>query len=212
MFIFLSDCDGKPADVFIVVDSSSSITNKDFNREISFVQSVVKLFDIGEDKTRVGIVSFSHDANMILELNNGLSRSQLLDHISRIQHMGGGTETSEALRMVRQTGFAPNVARPNVAKIAIVLTDGLSLDAELTAQEARFAHAAGIKVFAIGIGYAADLSEIRNIASDPDENYVFTVNDFSSLTTIHEHLAIKTCKVEPETKQNTTEPGKLLSH
>ena len=171
---------------------------------------MVKLFDIGNDKTRVGIVMFSHDAKMILELNNHLSKSQLLDNISTIQHMGGGTETSEALRLVRQTGFASSVARPNVAKIAIVLTDGLSLDAELTAQEARFAHAAGINVFAIGIGYGADLDEIRTIASNPDEDYVFTVNDFSSLTSIHEHLAVKTCKVQPDNhvKNNTSsQPG-----
>lgn len=209
-----TDCGGKPADVFFLVDASGSITDKDFSREISFVQNVVDMFDIAEDKTRVGLISFSHDAQLILPLNNKLSKTKLIEEIAHVPHIAGGTDTSEALRLVRQRGFAPNVARPNIAKIAIVLTDGLSMDADLTAQEARYAHAAGIKVFSIGIGYYADLLEIRNIASDPDDNFVFQVDDFRSLDTIKEILAIKTCDVKPEELKDNqkTEPGKLLDY
>lgn len=197
--------------MFFIIDSSGSITNKDFNREISFVQSVAKLFDIGNDKTRVGLISFSHDSQLVLPLDNKLSKAELLERISQIPHIGGGTDTAEALRLVRQRGFASGVARANVAQIVIVLTDGLSMDADLTAQEARYAHAAGIKVFAIGIGYGADLSEVRNIASNPDNDYVFQVDDFRSLDTIKEVLANKTCAEKPsDIHSNTTQqsPGK----
>jgi collagen type VI alpha len=196
--VFLVDCGGKPADVFFVIDSSGSITSKDFNKELQFVQSVVKLFDISNDKTRVGIINFSHMSQMILPLENSLDKRQLLSKIRNIDHIGGGTTTSEALKMIRQDGFRRDNNRPGVVKIAIVLTDGLSANEDLTRREALLTHAAGIKVFAIGIGDGIDLLEIQNIASNPDDNYVFQVNDFNSLETIKDLLAIKTCSAKPD--------------
>ncbi|XP_060559248.1 cartilage matrix protein-like [Ruditapes philippinarum] len=194
----LKNCGGKPADVFFVIDSSGSITSKDFNKELQFVQSVVKLFDISNDKTRVGIINFSHMSQMILPLENSLDKRQLLSKIRNIDHIGGGTTTSEALKMIRQDGFRRDNNRPGVVKIAIVLTDGLSANEDLTRREALLTHAAGIKVFAIGIGDGIDLLEIQNIASNPDDNYVFQVNDFNSLETIKDLLAIKTCSAKPD--------------
>ncbi|XP_045215666.2 cartilage matrix protein-like [Mercenaria mercenaria] len=193
----LKNCGGKPADVFFIIDSSGSITSKDFNKEVQFVQSVVKLFDISSEKTRVGIISFSHMSKLILPLDKTLSKPQLLSKIRNIDHIGGGTNTAEALRMVRQDGFRRDKERPGVAKIAIVLTDGLSANEDLTKREAKLTQMAGIKVFAIGIGDGIDLLEIRNIASNPDDNYVFQVDDFNSLETIKDVLAIKACKEKP---------------
>ncbi|XP_052796198.1 cartilage matrix protein-like isoform X2 [Mya arenaria] len=193
-----SDCGGKPADVFFLIDSSGSITRKDFNKEISFVQSVVKLFDVAMDKTRIGLISFSHDANIVLPLDSLMSKEEVLNKLSNIPHVGGGTNTAEALKLARQQGFSADVVRPNVPKLIIVLTDGLSRDEIQTAREARLAQAMGIKAFAIGIGRAVDMVEIRNIASNPDQQYVFQVEDFSSLETIKDVLADKACGVKPD--------------
>lgn len=190
-------CGGKPADVFFVIDSSGSINSKDFNKELDFVRNVVKMFDVSANKTRVGIVVFSHDAQMFLPLNNTLNKQELLDSISKVSHIGGGTNTAAALRLVRQDGFLNDIARAKVPKIAIVLTDGLSANEDLTQREAKLTQLSGISVFAIGIGNGVDLIEIRNIASNPDDNYVFQVDDFNSLDTIKEVLAIKTCDENP---------------
>ena len=99
------------------------------------------------------------------------------------------------------------IARPNVAKIAIVLTDGLSADERQTAKESRIAQKLGIKTFAIGIGTGVDMIEIRNIASEPSDDYVFQVADFGSLDAIKETLAIKTCGVAPAEQKQRDQPG-----
>lgn len=192
-----SECGRKPAEIFFIIDSSGSITGKDFNKEISFVQSVIKLFDIGKNKTRIGLVSFSHETYMELPLNNNLTKQQILDKLDTIFQAGGGTNTAMALRMVRQQGFDSSVVRPEAAKIAIVLTDGLSADDDMTEREAKLIHELGVTVFAIGIGSGVDKIEIQNIASDPNERHAFQVDDFSSLETIKDLLAIKTCAVKP---------------
>lgn len=61
----LLDCGGKTADIMFLLDSSSSILYKDFIKELNFTKNVVKLFDIGEDKTRVGLISFRFDITPI---------------------------------------------------------------------------------------------------------------------------------------------------
>lgn len=138
---------------------------------------------------------------MILPLENSLNKGQLLNAIRNISQIAGGTSTSEALRMIRQDGFRRDNHRPGVVKIAIVLTDGLSANEDLTKREAMLTHAAGIQVFAIGIGDGIDSREIKNIASDPDVNYVFRVNDFNSLESIKDLLAIRTCSSKPDGKE-----------
>ena len=208
IFIFLSDCGGKPADVYFLIDSSGSLMKSDFHRELKFVEDVVDVFDIAPSKTRVGVIGFSHDANHILTLENGLSKTDLKKKVNKIRHVGGGTYTADALRMMRLDGFARGIARPNVARIAIVVTDGLSADERQTAKEARLAHKAGITVFAVGIGNGVDMIEIRNIASDPSDDYMFQVADFASLDAIKETLAIKTCGVKPLEQKQRDQPGK----
>ena len=60
LFIFLlsADCGNKPADIEFVLDSSGSILYKDFRKQLIFTQNLVDIFDVGANKTRIGLVSF----------------------------------------------------------------------------------------------------------------------------------------------------------
>ena len=52
----------------------------------------------------------------------------------------------------------------------------------------------GIMMFAIGVGKYVDRKELSDIASDPDGDHMFMVDDFNALSTILEMLAVKTCQ------------------
>lgn len=58
LYINFVGCGNKPADVEFVLDSSGSILFKDFRKQLQFTENLVDLFDIGSNKTRVGMVSF----------------------------------------------------------------------------------------------------------------------------------------------------------
>lgn len=60
--------------------------------------------------------------------------------------------------------------------------------------ESRRAHKAGIYLFAIGIGQFVDTLELNDIASNPDGDFVFQVDDYTALTSIKDLLAIKACQ------------------
>ncbi|XP_071109908.1 cartilage matrix protein-like [Haliotis cracherodii] len=193
-------CGGKPADVYFLLDVSSSVWIKNFNTKVlPFVKDMVSIFDIGSTKTRIGLVTFSNKTTPIFPLNHYSTRDQLQRALSpqTVRYTGGQTYTSSALAYVRDYGFAPNVARPGVAQVIILVTDGISYDPVLTAAEAEKAKRKGMYIFAIGVGPSIDYKELRDVSSDPDDRFVFTVTNFSALSSIRNILAIQTCQVQP---------------
>ena len=87
-----------------------------------------------------------------------------------------------------------NGARRGIPHIVIVITDGKSNNPQITQQEAAKAQAQGIYMFAIGVGENADKYELHALASDPDDHYLFTVDDYTALLFIEDIVAIKTCE------------------
>ena len=53
------------ADIFFILDSSSSIYVEDYRQVLNFVIEVVDRFDIGSNKTRIGALTFSDDYQVI---------------------------------------------------------------------------------------------------------------------------------------------------
>ena len=50
-----------------------------------------------------------------------------------------------------------------------------------------------VTVFAVGVGRRTDIKELRAIASEPSEQFVFTVSNFDLLQSIREELAMSAC-------------------
>ena len=77
-----------------------------------------------------------------------------------------------------------SIARPDrgIPKVAVLLTDGLSMGDSLVGPVAKIKKI-GVNMFAVGVGNFISGDELKLIASDPDETHVFqisTFNDFSS--------------------------------
>ena len=80
----------------------------------------------------------------------------------------------------------------NVPRVGIVMTDGYSTD--YVEDPATNARSEGIILFAIGIGDAVVESELLEIASDPDDRYVFQVNNFDVIDNIRSLVSKEACK------------------
>jgi hypothetical protein len=65
----------------------------------------------------------------------------------------------------------------------------------------------GITIFAIAVGSGPDMQQIKAIATDPDNNHVFTVGDFNRLALILETLVKETCLVPTPTQTPTPIPN-----
>lgn len=192
----VTNCGGKPADIYFALDASNSIWPEDFKKQLIFVQDLVSLFDISPKKTRVGLVTYSDTVKPIFGFDAKQEKISLINKIANVTFMGGRTRTSEAFKFLREQGFSPDVARREVAHIVLTFTDGLSKNPRDTAREAELAKRKGIYLFSVGIGMSVEKTELADIASEPEDDFVFHVANFSVLNTIKDILAIKACAVQ----------------
>lgn len=192
------------------MDSSRSIGSSNYQKQKMFVSKLLSAFDISNSNTRIGVVTYSNDVKVDIPLGSISTLQELQKAVNNLPYHARGTNTGDAIHFVRKVGFVKGVARPEVAHIMIVLTDGLSMDSEKTRRESSLAHDAGIYVFAIGIGKGVDTVELGAIASNPDKNFLFHVENFDALSSIRTLLATRTCEVLPKDEAVSTS-GKNLN-
>ena len=200
-------CGGKPAEIVFALDGSSSIWAPDFNTQLRFVQDLLGSFDIAQNKTRIGVLTFGDRQHHEFNLGDYELASDIKAAVGGIRQVRGGTNTGKALHAMVHGYFGRN-ARPGVVKIGIVITDGRSDIRAHTAHKAEAARQTGINLFAIGVGDRTDFRELAAIASHPTSTHVFRVNNYKALGSIRALLAIETCKATepPTTTTSTTTP------
>ncbi|KAL0165575.1 hypothetical protein M9458_037419, partial [Cirrhinus mrigala] len=151
-----------------------------------FVNGLIDRVSVSLEATRVGVVLFSHVDVVVTSLQQLSDQASIKAAVRRMPYLGEGTFTGSAIRRATQLFQA---ARPGVRKVAVVLTDGQAdkRDAVRLKDAAEDAHNAGIEIFVVGIMNSSDFqyAEFRNemniLASDPDENYVYLIDDFMRL-------------------------------
>ncbi|KAL8615176.1 hypothetical protein ACOMHN_064308 [Nucella lapillus] len=200
-------CGNKPADVAFLLDSSNSIWRPDFRRQIDFVADVARMFQIGPNATRVGLLTYNDHVNLHFNLKRYDRKRNLLRAIRRVQQDSGYvTATDLAIKFARTYLFkSKGGGRQGVVKIIIVITDGKSRNKLRTLIEASRAKRSNVHLFAIGVGHAVNNGELARMASRPSGDYFFQVAGYSALVSLKKILAIKTCQVtNPPTTTTTT--------
>ena len=182
-----------------VLDSSGSIHAENFQKIRNFVNMVVGDLDIGPRRTQVGVIVFSTSVYVTFNLNSYSNREALTSAVNRIPYLDDGTNTADALYTLINQGFAG--ARPvaqGVPRVAMVVTDGMSNDPQLTIQAAnalRNLQMPSITTYAIGIG-DANVNELRTIASTRNgQKLVRYINSFdlTELERLQEDLREQAC-------------------
>ena len=176
-----------------VLDASGSIHPDDFQRQLLFVNDIVGTFRISRESVRIGVITFGTSVTGNVRLHNNQIITNLQPAILRINQRGGVTNTHLALRFLRNTYFGTHNSRSNAIKIGIVITDGISQNTTATLVEAGLTRAAGIMLFAIGVGNYVNEDEVEGIANEPAEEYTYTVENYSDLQQIKARLTRQTC-------------------
>ncbi|KAL3866045.1 hypothetical protein ACJMK2_043386 [Sinanodonta woodiana] len=187
-------CGGKPAELFFLVDASSSIWSVYFIKQLQFVRDVIDTFEVSPNKTRVGLATFSNRYHHLISLDTFDTKENLQTAVYQVRQEGGDTYTHLAIAGMRTRGFDKRVVRQGVVQIAVVMTDGQSINMKETAEEAKKLKAEGVVVLSVGIGDKVNQQELRSIASA--EKYVFQVASFDLLDTMKKTLSFKVCEAE----------------
>lgn len=164
---------------------------------LGFAVSVVESFPISYTQSRLGVIKFSNSAVVSIRLDEYLDEDSLKAAIENLKHEGGETNIADGLRKTREEFFRADYGdRQGVINIAILITDGRSnIDQGLTQEEADLVKAMGIEVFTIGITLDVDESELKQIASDPDNTHYFFVDEFYELQSVLTNLINNVCTI-----------------
>ncbi|CAL1534246.1 unnamed protein product [Lymnaea stagnalis] len=192
----ISECDycWRSMELGIILDSSGSISNPEFNKAKLFIQNFIGAFDIGPNAVRVALVHYGqpvHEADAIY-LSSYTNKSALLDAIGQVTHWATlYTATWNAIQFMREKQLNDSCVRPGLPKVCVVITDGNSQVPRRTRTQAALTRAQNITMFAIGVGQSIHDQELENIAGNI--SHVATVDNFDQLHTIIQWLAKETC-------------------
>jgi len=191
-------------DLYLIVDSSSSVGARNWDKQIDFVRSLVDIikFNVGINNVRIGFVAYSKriHTEILIRLDETTNRDDFVDKIEAIKYSGRGTRTGQAIQWVVDHANDPD-NRPNIPDMAIVITDGHSQDDVKKPSEALRQRA---QVFAVGIGLKAAkgaLQTIRDIGGH-EHNSFNVAGGFDGLDVtaraigdMIKHTACKACVV-----------------
>ncbi|NXW00552.1 VITRN protein, partial [Fregetta grallaria] len=164
------------ADIGFVIDGSSSVGTGNFRTVLQFVANISKEFEISDTDTRIGAVQYTYEQRLEFSFDEYSTKQDVLSAIKRISYWSGGTSTGAAISYASEQLFSKS--KPNKRKIMILITDGRSYDDVRV--PAMAAHQNGVIAYSIGVAWAAQ-DELEAIATDPDKEHSFFVDEFDNL-------------------------------
>ncbi|XP_028852921.1 matrilin-3b isoform X2 [Denticeps clupeoides] len=190
-------CKSRPLDLVFIIDSSRSVRPAEFEKVKIFLADMVDTLEIGFDATRVALVNYASTVHIEFLLKTYHNKADMKQAIQRIDPLAAGTMTGLAIKTAMEEAFTEESgARPrskNIAKVAIVVTDGRPQDkVEDVSASAR---ASGVEIYAVGVD-RADMKSLRLMASQPLEEHVFYVESFGVIEKLTSKFRETLCGVD----------------
>ncbi|KAM4542790.1 uncharacterized protein PAE49_019290 [Odontesthes bonariensis] len=174
-----SNCRNQPIDLVFIIDSSRSVRPAEFEKAKDFLQDTVDSLAIGSDATRVGLVNYASTVQIEFLLNMYSDKSSLKQALARVEPLASGTMTGMAIKTAMEKAFTKEAGAragsTNIAKVAIIVTDGRPQDK--VEEVSAAARASGIEIYAVGVD-RADMTSLRLMASRPHDDHVFYVETY----------------------------------
>ncbi|KAH3850083.1 transmembrane cell adhesion receptor mua-3-like [Dreissena polymorpha] len=191
-------------DIVFVVDGSGSVTADGFLATKQFMSRFVDLFEIGPLKTQIGVMVFSDNFYIPIDLNTFSSASDLKDAIFKITYPGGSTSTTKALTALGDVMLTSSRGkRSNVIPIAILITDGESDTSPVNA--ATRLKENGVVIYVAMVNMHDPTGDMQQVVSKPE--YLMYVQNYNSLANLVGPLSVSTCDVAQGCLTTTCQNG-----
>ncbi|KAM8736611.1 uncharacterized protein AB9X84_021986 [Acanthopagrus schlegelii] len=193
-----SNCRNRPIDLVFIIDSSRSVRPAEFEKAKEFLQDTVDSLEIGSDATRVGLVNYASTVQIEFLLKTYFDKSALKQALAQIEPLASGTMTGMAIKTAVEKAFTAEagarVSSMNIAKVAIIVTDGRPQDKVEDVSAA--ARASGIEIYAVGVD-RADMMSLRLMASQPHDEHVFYVETYGVIEKLTSKFRETLCGLDP---------------
>ena len=204
-------CDGK-ADIVLALDRSR-VSLSEWNYALQYLVDISARFEIGPEKTQIGVVSFSNRTYVEFYLNDYTDQESVADAIENISYRNGHRyyNFAAALRIVRNEMFnSAYGARAGACKILVmvVFCKGIHQERGMTIPEALATQWTGVKVIMVGLAPNCSNNTLPLMASRPTNENVFLFTSPKSIMSTCNDVADGACEMARRCvpDANTTTP------
>ncbi|XP_029989221.1 von Willebrand factor A domain-containing protein 1 [Sphaeramia orbicularis] len=163
----LNCCEG---DIFVLLDSSGSVSNYEFSRLVFFVTGLTQPFSLGRGQVRVGLLQVSTRPILEFDLDAHSDQESLQKAVGNIRHLQGDTNTEEALQVAQRLLAENHVNGPQVL---LWLTDGVDPgDVDHAMSELK---AQGVSVLAVSTVHG-NFQVLQRAVTPPLESHLYSVD------------------------------------
>ena len=174
------------ADIIFLMDSSFDVDQNTFNRQKSFVKSMVRSLTLSPKKSRVAVIGFGNVPIEVVRFSSSQDVAAITREVDNARKVVGRRNIAKVLEFVASV---LDKARPSVPKVVILLTAGSEL--YLTAPS-KALRDLGTNRYVIAIGPNADEEELTPIIDEPRD--MFTVATPKELTWSTEYMVSEIIK------------------
>ena len=178
-------------DYMLVLDSSTSVTETNFNVLKEFLVNLVGQYKIGRSAALFGSVRYSSIASTVIPLGSISESNSLQTSLQSISYASGSTNTADAIRVATRQ-FAIN-GRSDVPQVMIVFTDGGFDDRAAAKQAALVSQQSGVQIFVVGIGSNVRIEELRDISTSNAHVFIASGFDSHAFGLISSNIVRDTC-------------------
>merc|ERR1719389_1007786 len=168
-------CDSE-LDLMVLMDGSGSVGSKGFSQEKEFAEAFINRFEIGPDKTEMGIISFSYYITIGSQITD--DAGALVSVVENTEWEAYNTNTAAALGTALEVLAASG--RETAQSVVVVITDGMPNDSEATAMMAEKVKEKARLIF-VAVGKNLDMDALYSWASFPPEYNILSAKKFKKL-------------------------------
>ena len=191
--MFITVCTRQVFNLAFLIDGSASINalqSEDTTRYKELIKSIYNFYNVSQHGANVGAIVYSTNATTLFRFDKYYSKSDINQTIDGIVFPGESTETGNGLTMVRNNLFANG--RRGIPNFLVVLTDGVAID-DITLPSA-FLRAMNVYILTVGIGDFYSRAQLNDMASNPDDSYVFEASGYDMLPMTATRIKERICK------------------
>ncbi|XP_062925868.1 collagen alpha-6(VI) chain-like [Mobula hypostoma] len=185
--------DTEEADIYFLIDGSGKLSSEDLKDIKDFMINIVRVFRIGKDKVRVGVVQYGYTAQTEFDVTKYTNQKEVIAAINKIRLIGGEYSMGgQALTYMKTLFNEADQSRKNrVRRFLITISDGKSQDeVSRTAAELR---QRGVDIYAVGVEHT-ERSELLQISGEIER--VFYTKNYDALTEIKHAVLRDMCSKE----------------
>ena len=186
-------CIPTTTDIIFALDSSSTLTQSDFDKMKNYVVNIIQMINTDTDIYRVGVIEYNSKGMSKINLLQHRSKQALIRAINALPFMQGARKIRGIMEAVNKDMFNGINDRRDATNMLVLITNGVPRrnSEEMISQANTFKEAGG-QVYVIGVGMREN-NQINAIASQPLAEHRMLVQNYDEFPEITSSLFDGVC-------------------